>query len=248
VPADLVHRIHAAVADAAQAEGLLRESLGGGAAELRDVRLMASGIPRPQWNSADVSGPDPDLRGASGFYAARGLPWGVRVPAGMHLARMRHVTRLRLMSLDAGAVRPARCPPGLELAPAGQSELERVVDLDASVFEEDPEADRWWIEPHLSAPAIETAIAAFDGRPVATAYALRTDGRAGPALYLGGVAVLKQARRRGVAAAMTSWLLQRGFTDGAAFAHLHADSEESARVFTRLGFRDAGDLDVYAAP
>ena len=45
MPVDLVHRIHAAVADAGQAEGLLRESLGGGAAELRDVRLMASGIP-----------------------------------------------------------------------------------------------------------------------------------------------------------------------------------------------------------
>ena len=64
MPVDLVHRIHAAVADTGQAEGLLRESLGGGAAELRDVRLMACGIPRPQWNSADVSGPDPDLRGA----------------------------------------------------------------------------------------------------------------------------------------------------------------------------------------
>lgn len=248
MPVDLVHRIHAAVADAGQAEGLLRESLGGGAAELRDVRLMASGIPRPQWNSADVSGPDPDLRGASGFYAARGLPWGIRVPAGMPWPRGRHVTRQRLMALDARGVRPARCPAELDLAPAGPSELETVVDLDAAVFEEDPVTDRRWIEPHLGAAGLETAIAAFDGRPVATAYALRTDGRAGPALYLGGVAVLEHARRRGVAAAMTSWLLRRGFADGAAFAHLHADSGESARVFTRLGFRDAGDLDVYAAP
>jgi predicted GNAT family acetyltransferase len=59
------------------------------------------------------------------------------------------------------------------------------------------------------------------------------------------VAVLEQARRRGVAAAMTSWLVRRGLSAGAELAHLHADSAQAAGVFARLGFEEAGELDVY---
>lgn len=243
---DLVQRTRAAVADAWEAEGLLRESVGGGAAELRDVRLMASGLPRAQWNSADVTGPDPDLAGASAFYASRGLPWGIRVSAGTPWAHGRHVIRQRLMAV--AAFRPAPAAAELELAPAGREDIEWVVSVDAAAFAEDLEADRPWIEPHLGAAGVETAIARWRGKPVATGYTVRTDGRAGPALYLGGIAVLAEFRRRGVAAATASWLLQRGLAAGADFAHLHADSEESARVFARLGFRDAGALDVYAEP
>lgn len=244
MPVDLVQRTRTAVADAGQAEGVLRQSLGGGAAELRDVRLMASGLPHAQWNSADVTGPDPDLRGASAFYASRGLPWGVRVAAGTPWAHGRHVMRQRLMAVSR--VQPAPAVAELDLAPAGPEDIEWVVSVDAAAFGEDLETDRPWIEPHLGAAGVETAIALLRGKPVATGYTLRTDGRAGPALYLGGIAVLAAFRRRGVAAATASWLLQRGFAAGADLAHLHADSEQSARVFARLGFQDAGELDVYA--
>lgn len=246
MPADLAQRTRTAVADAGQAEGLLRESLGGGAAELRDVRLMASGLPRAQWNSADVTGPDPDLAGASAFFASRGLPWGIRVAAGTAWEHGRHVVRQRLMAVSGFQTAPAVA--GLSLAPAGPEDTESVVSVDAAAFGEDLETDRPWIEPHLGADGVETAIARLRGKPVATGYTLRTDGRAGAALYLGGIAVLAEFRRRGVAAATASWLLQRGLAAGADFAHLHADSEESARVFARLGFRDAGALDVYAEP
>jgi GNAT superfamily N-acetyltransferase len=244
MPAELVQRTRIAVADAWQAEGLLRESLGGGAAAFRDVRVMASGLPRPHWNNADVTGPDPDLEAAHAFYAERGLPWGIRV-AGRPWQHGRHVMRQRLMALTRHSFQPARALEGLRLTLAGPGEVESVAAIDAAAFGEDPQTHCPWIEPHLGATCVETALAALGGGPVATAYTLRSDGLAGPALYLGGVAVLEGARRHGVAATMATRLLQRGFAAGAELAHLHADTEASARVFARLGFREAGELDVY---
>jgi hypothetical protein len=76
-------RVRTAHADGWAVEGALREPFGGGIATLRGIRLMASGLPHPQWNSADVTGPYADLDGAREFYAARDVAWGVRVPAGM---------------------------------------------------------------------------------------------------------------------------------------------------------------------
>jgi predicted GNAT family acetyltransferase len=59
------------------------------------------------------------------------------------------------------------------------------------------------------------------------------------------VAVAEHARQRGAAAAMTSWLVRRGPAAGAELAHLHADSAQAERIFARLGFEEAGELDVY---
>jgi len=242
---ELEQRARTALADAWEAEGLLRESHGGTSADLRDIRLMASGLPHAQWNSAQVTGPHPDIPGARAFYGERRLPWGIRLPVGMACTHGRFVVRLRLMALRAPRLQPVQAFAGLDAARAGQDELESVVAVDAAAFGVDPEVDRLWVEPHLGAAEVETAIAAIDGQAVATAYTVRTDARAGPALYVGGVAVAAQARRRGVAAAMTSWLLRRGLAGGAELAHLHADSEASRGVFRRLGFEEAGELDVY---
>ena len=57
--------------------------------------------------------------------------------------------------------------------------------------------------------------------------------------------VLPAARGRGVAAAMSSWLLARGLARGAEFAHLQCDTATAGRVYGRLGFAEAGELDVY---
>jgi GNAT superfamily N-acetyltransferase len=90
------------------------------------------------------------------------------------------------------------------------------------------------------------ALALLDAEPVGTAYALRSDGRASPAPYLAGVGVLPDARRRGVAGAMSSWLLDRAFAGGAELAHLHPDSDEAARIYARLGFVEVDGFDIYA--
>jgi GNAT superfamily N-acetyltransferase len=127
----------------------------------------------------------------------------------------------------------------------GAGDLETVLDIDCSAFGSDREEMRPWTAPHLGAPAVRVALASLDGEPVGTGYTLRSDGAAGPSLLLAGVAVLEGARNRGVAGAMSSWLLARGFAAGARLAHLQADTELAARVYTRLGFADAGALDVY---
>ena len=243
---ELAARVRTAHADAWAAEGALREPMGGGALALPGIRVMASGLPQPQWNGADVTALEPDLAGARAFYAERGLPLGVRVPEGMRWDAGRHVLSLRLMGLEPPDFAPAREVPGLALRAAGPADLESVLDLDTAAFASDREAARPWLEPHLAAPGFTVALAELDGAPAATASSLRTDGAAGPSLLLAGVAVAAPLRRRGIGAAISAWLLSRGFAGGARLAHLHADTDAAARVYARRGFVDAGALRVFA--
>lgn len=244
----LAARVHAATADAWERMGRLHESTGGGAGEVRDLRLMASGLPRSSWNNADLTGPAPDLNAARAFYAARGVPWGVRVPAGAPLARGRSELTLRMMGLEADDFTPPPAVEGLELRSAKRADAEVVVALDAAGFDEDPRVTRPWTEPHVEAPGFDFVLAALGGETIGTAFALRSDGHPGPALLLAGVTVTPEVRGRGVAGAMSGWLLERGISRGVRFAHLQADTTAAARIYARLGFRDAGELDVYAEP
>jgi GNAT superfamily N-acetyltransferase len=238
-------RVRTAHADAWAVEGTLREPYGGGAATLRGIRVMASGLPHPQWNSADVTGPGADLEGARAFYAQRRVRWGVRVPSGMPWTEGRHLFRMALMGLQPPALQPAPDVPGLTVRQAGPDDLEAVLAVDTAAFEADPAVHRPWNEPHLRAANVTVALAELDGEPVGTAYTVRSNGAAGPAAFLAGVGVLNRARRRGIAAAMSTWLLARAFDEGARLAHLHPDTDDAGRVYARLGFSAAGALDVY---
>jgi GNAT superfamily N-acetyltransferase len=238
--------VRAAHADAWEAQGRLREPYGGGALELRGIRLMASGLPHPQWNNGDVTALDADLEGAREFYARRGVPWGVRVPCELPWPHGRKLFAKRLMGLEATRFRPSAGVPGLTVRRAGPEDLDAVLGVDCAAFAADAAEERPWIEPHLeTANGVETALAELGGEPVATAYALRSDGRAGPCLSLAGVAVLPRARGRGLGAAVSSWLLERGFGQGAELAHLHPDTDAAARLYARLGFEETAGLDVY---
>jgi len=237
-------RVRTAHADAWAAEGALRAPMGGGTLAVTGIRAMASGLPEPQWNGADVTSPHPDLEGARAFYAERGLTLAVRVPEGMPWSAGHHVLDLRLMGLEPRDFAPAPGVPGLEVRVA--DDVETVLDLDSAAFGGDRSASRPWIEPHLTGPGFTVALGELGGEPAATAYSVRTDGAAGPALLLAGVAVAEPLRRRGIGAAISSWLLARGFAEGARLAHLHADTDAAARVYTRLGFVDAGVLRVFA--
>lgn len=238
-------RVQVAHADAWQVEGRVRAAYGGGALEVRGLRLMASGLAGPQWNSGDVTSPDADLAAARAFYGARGAAWGLRVPQGMPWRHGIRLKTLRLMAVDGEAFVPAPAPPGVAVRAAGPEDLDAVVAIDAPAFGEDPAEERGWIAPRLGVEGITSALATLDGEPVGTGLAIRTDGRAGPALYVAGVAVAAPARRRGIGAAMSSWLVARGLQDGARFAHLHADNAGAARVYARLGFAVAPGLDIY---
>ena len=199
-----------------------------------------------EWNSADVTAPDADLGAAGEFFGD--LPWGLRVPEGVEWSAGRHIVRQPLMTADAAELRAAAEVHGLVVRAAGPEDIDAVLAVDGEAFGSDPEEGRPWAAPHLDAEPIVTALGLLDGEPVATAYSIRSDGDAGPALLLAGVAVMGAARGRGVGAYVSWWLLSRGFEAGAAFAHLHADTPAAARVYARLGFSDAGALHIFSAP
>ncbi len=230
-------RVRTAEGDAWQVHGELRS----GTRQLHGLRAMASGLPHAQWNNADVHAADADIEGARAFYAEIGVPWGVRVPAELPWTHGRRLFCQRLMGVLREDFTPAPAVPGLTVEPT--VDLELVTTLDAIAFESEPVIE--WARGHLGTPPVETALAVLDGTPVGTAYAVRSDGLAGPAVYLAGVAVIPEARRRGVGAAVSSWLVERAFAAGAELAHLHPDDDRAARVYARLGFTEVPGFDIY---
>ena len=45
--------------------------------EMPGIRLMATGLPHPQWNNGDVDDPaEVDVDAVRDWYAAVGVPWG----------------------------------------------------------------------------------------------------------------------------------------------------------------------------
>lgn len=247
---DLTARVRAAHGDAWEVQGRLREAAGGGYAELPGIRLMASGIGVPQWNNGDVTEPDAvDLEAVRAFYRQhRDVPWGVRVPAGLEWGAGRHLFSKRCMALLAADFVPAPEVAGLELREAGPDDLDLAAQVDAGSFDGPDEPTREWLEPILRPSVAErcrTLLAFLDGRPAGIGTATRSTGRAGECVYVTGVGVLPSARRRGVAAALTSQLLATAFAGGAELAHLNPETDEAARVYTRLGFAETGGFEVY---
>lgn len=239
-----------AQADAWQAEGRLRAPLGGGVLELPGVRLMSSGLPHAQWNNGDVTDaarvPLADVRA---WYAARahgaGVPWGLRVPAGMPFPQRQVLLRKRCMGLRAAGFVPAGPVPSLRIRLASAGDLDTVCSIDACAFGEVEGGNRPWIAPRIGVDGFEVALAVLDGTPVGTATAIHTDDRAGPCVGIFAVAVLPAARRRGVGAAVTSWLLERAFAGGARLAHLNPDADQAARLYGRMGFVETAGLGIY---
>src|SRR4051794_41976697 len=112
--------VRTAHADAWEAHGRHRERDGGGVARLPGVRLMASGLPHPQWNNGDVVDPAAvDVESVRQWYADRRVPWGLRLPAGGPWPHGRMLFRKRLMGLATPSFEPAVVPAGGALPVAG---------------------------------------------------------------------------------------------------------------------------------
>ena len=241
-------RVRAAHADAWQEHGRLRRRDGGDTADLPGARLMASGLPYPQWNTADVLDPAVvDVAAIREWYAARGLPWGARVPAGTAWGHGRLAVRQRLMGQTRDSFRPAAADAGTRwgIRLAGIDDLDAVVAVDAAAFDADPGPARRWIAPLLDDAAVTVALAEDAGGPLGTAYVVRSDGCAGPAVLLAGVAVVPRARRRGLASALSTRLLRDAYDRGAVLGHLQPDDDAAAAVYARLGFVEVDGVDVW---
>ncbi len=240
-------RVWAAHADAWQAMGRIRVADGGGAARLPGCAVMASGLPYPQWNNGDVTDPALfDLAQVSAWYAPRGVPWGVRVPAGTPWAYGRWLFRKRCMALASSAYEPPTAtPPGLVIAPADPGEAELFATVDADAFGDTVEQNLAWVRPQLGVDGFRCVLARLDGEPVGVATGVRTGGPGGESVGVFGVGVLPRARRRGIGAALTADIVAWGFGSGATLAHLNPESAEAARLYARLGFTEVTGLDIY---
>lgn len=224
-------RVLDAHGDAWQAEGRQRTAHGGGTAEVRGARLMASGIAAAKWNNADVTAADADVEAIAAWYGERDVPWGVRVPLGIELDLGAPLFVKRCLYLHARDRREAP-RPALELRRAAATELERFAAAEAAAFGDDLATAHRWLEPVFGKEGFTHWLALDDaGEAKAVATVVRTDERAGPAAMLTGVA--------GEAALFLAGAATEGaFDDGAELVHLHTAFEHEAAMWAGVGFRE----------
>lgn len=215
-------------------------------AQLPGVRLSATGLQHPQWNNGDVDDPaEVDIDAVRTWYDAVGVPWGMRVPAGAWWPHGRHLFTKRLMGVTPETFSPAPAVPGLVVRAADADDLADVLRVDSVAFEESAAVERPWLQLLMAHPAVTIATAAVDGDVLATGSVTVSDGQAGRCGYVAGIAVLPEARRRGIGAAVSSWLTRIAFGRGAALCHLHPDTEAAAGIYRRLGYIEVDGLDIY---
>lgn len=87
------------------------------------------------------------------------------------------------------------------------------------------------------------ALASLDGSPAGTGFISTLDGVA----EINRVATLPAARRRGVAATLTSFMLEAAFGSGAQIAWLTAAGRPAQMLYENLGFRLIGERLYYSS-
>jgi predicted GNAT family acetyltransferase len=160
--------------------------------------------------------------------------------AGMKLAE-----RNPLMACRPDAFRPSISPDVTikRLSPESQPpELEafqRIRWTDGGEIDQAvPSADRLRTE---MGPNSIYMLASLEGEPAGTGVAHALKGAA----EIVGVVTRIECRRRGVAATVTSNLVQRHLSTGGDFVFLDAANEDAARIYERLGFSRFGANVVY---
>ena len=219
--------LRSAHGDAWQAEGRLRAPFGGGAAEIRGARMMASGLPVPKWNNADIVSADVSVDALQAWYAERDVPWGIRVPLELNFHLGEPLFEKRCAGLLRDVLRPAAAVTGVSIHRASPADLPAYAAVELAGFgSEDPELERRWLEPAMGAPGFDHWIAEAADEAVGVAMTLRTAGRAGPAAYLGGVAAVPGWQGKSLEAMLASRAATEALNAGAAFVHFNPDEDE----------------------
>jgi hypothetical protein len=235
--------VRTAHADAWQVEGRLREPYGGGVCTVRGARAMASGIKTPKWNNADVTHQQVDVEALRAWYAARGMPWGLRIPLELSLAVGEPLFVKRCMGLvvSSGAEsRLRRLGPagGVEVRRIRADERDRFVALEVAAFGDDPATARAWLAPQFGVAGFDHWVAELAGATVGSAASVRSDELAGPAVMMTGMAAVPGADARLVKAQLSAQISAQAAPagPGATLVHVYPDDDEEAAAFAAVGF------------
>ena len=190
---------------------------------------------RGQWISRS-SAPGTQHPPCRGAYGCPQIRRGVRVVTCSASGRWGWFRRLG---------RPLSVPSGVALRRGVPEDLDAVTAVDAAAFGDPVDLNRPWIEPLLQSERCRVVVAEAEGALVGCATGTRSDGWAGPAVMVTGVAVVEPFRRRGIGAALTSALVDWAFDSGATLVHLNPDDDTAARLYAGLGFVEVPGFDVY---
>lgn len=201
---------------------------------VQGARLMASGIPTPKWNNADITAGNVDLDALAAWYAARDLPWGIRVPVELAIHLGKPLFIKRCFGLESPAPHWAGVP-GVEVRLAGRSDLGAYVDVDAGAFGEASSVSRRWVEPTLGRRGFDHWLALSGEQVVGVAEIVRTDDEAGPAAMLGGIGVRPGWEGRGVELLVAQRAIERALENEVELVHAH---NADGSLCSALGFTE----------
>jgi hypothetical protein len=204
---------------------------------------MASGIRTPKWNNADVTHEQVDLEALRTWYAARGMPWGLRVPLEIPLAVGEPLFVKRCMGLVAwsgaeSGLRRFDLRGGVEVRRIRVDERDRFVALEVAVFGDDPATARAWLAPQFGVPGFDHWVAEIAGATVGIAASVRSDELAGPAVMVTGVAALPGADARLVKSQLAAQISVAAAHagPGGTLVHVYPDDDGEAAAFAAVGF------------
>ena len=223
---DLTERVRAAHADAWELEGRARQPFGGGVARIPGARLMASGIAQAKWNNADISDASVDVTAIRRWYESRGVPWGMRVPLEITLDFGEPLFVKRCVVLLPGAL-PST--PRMSVSARREPDPAAYAALEAAAFVYDESEARAWVQPQFAHAAFGHWVATIAGTPAAIGTTIRTDGDAGRASYLTGLALLPDAPVDALQT-LVDVAVGDAFGSGAAFVHTNPVTAEEDEI------------------
>lgn len=242
-----------AVADAWRLTALAH---GGAFAAHDGVVAWSTGLPVREWNGVMVVArphrPKAAVRAAA--RAVRDVPWGLLVPVELEpaLARTADAAGLRLavvqpcMVLRRPHLVPVRPPAGTVVRAAHADEVAAVQSV---TFGDPPDLAMRFVRPTVGAPGCVYLAAVADGVTACVGEVVGPGAPGAPTMPGGiyGVATLPAYRRRGLAAALTTALVELAFGRGSSFVHLNP-SPMGEGVYRRLGFRTIPGMAIWLPP
>lgn len=234
-------RVLDAHGDAWQVEGRARTGAGGGAAEIRGARLMASGIAQAKWNNADITAADVDLDAVRLWYERRDTPWGVRVPLGITLDLGTPLFVKRCLYVEPHSLLRPTAMSGVSIRRATPADFDTFVAAEVAAFGDEAGQTRRWLEPVFGREGFEHWLALREQETVAIASAVRSDDRAGPAIMLTGVASISDPPGQRSEQALAAQILEAAFADGIELGHVYPATIEP---WTALGFGEVPGFQI----